>query len=543
MCSHAGMNADGHPQIQIPKIEEIPAEYINPLVLTLLDICRRQQEELRVLRDEIARLKGLPPRPKIRPSALENERGKDKGGKQGRPGRRCSAVKVHETVRVPPVGLPDGSRFKDYQDFIVQDLRIETHNTRYRLERWVTPSGEAMVGKLPPGVKGHYGATLVTYLLYQYYHAHVTEPLLLEQLREWEVEISSGELSNILTQGKDQYHTEKEDLLSVGLRVSPYVHVDDTGARHAGKTGYCTHIGNEWFAYFASTNSKSRINFLELLRAGRDEYVLNEEALAYMGAHKLPRACLERLTGSVPLVCRGKEAWLSTLGSLGVTDERHVRIATEGALLGCVIEGDVHPDLAIMSDDAGQFAVLVHALCWVHAERVLSKLVGIDDAQRNALERVRTDVWALYRELKAYKAAPNETKKAEIEERFDKLCTTPTCLVSLNQALKRMHNDKAALLLVLERPEIPLQNNLSERDIREYVKVRKISGSTRSDEGRRCRDTFTSLKKTCRKLGISFWAYIKDRVLGAGQISRLGEVVQRLARSQTTLSAVQPAGP
>lgn len=537
------MNADGRPEIQIPKIEEIPAELINPVVLMLLDICHRHREEIRVLRDEIARLKGLAPRPKIRPSALESERGKGKGDKRGRPGRRRSAVKAHETVHVRPDGLPVGSRFKGYQDFTVQDLRIETHNTRYRLERWVTPSGEAMVGKLPPGVNGHYGATLVAYILYQYYDAHVTEPLLLEQLREWGVEISSGELSNILTQGKEQYHAEKEDLLSVGLEVSPYVHVDDTGARHAGKTGYCTHIGNEWFAYFASTESKSRINFLELLRAGRDEYALNEEAIAYMRAHKLPRAHLERLAGSVPLVCRGKEVWLSTLGSLGVTDERHVRIATEGALLGCVIEGDVHPDLAIMSDDAGQFAVLVHALCWVHAERVLSKLVGIDDAQRDALERVRTEVWALYRELKAYKVAPNETQKAEIEERFDKLCTTPTCFVSLNQALKRMHNDKAALLLVLSRPELPLQNNLSERDIREYVKVRKISGSTRSDEGRRCRDTFTSLKKTCRKLVISFWAYLKDRVLGAGQIPLLGEVVRGLAKLSISSSAVQPAGP
>ncbi len=59
-----------------------------------------------------------------------------------------------------------------------------------------------------------------------------------------------------------------------------------------------------------------------------------------------------------------------------------------------------------------------------------------------------------------------------------------------------MHNDKAALLLVLKRPELPLQNNLSERDIREYVKVCKSSGSTRSDEGRRCRDKFTSFKNT-----------------------------------------------
>jgi len=536
------MSADGYPQVRIPKVEEIPAEFINPAVLMLLEVCHRLLEENRVLRDEIARLKGLPPRPKIQPSAMENQRGKGKAGKRGRRGRRCRAVPIHETVCIKPDGVPAGSRFKGYQDFTVQDVRIEAHNTLYRLERWLMPSGEAMVGKLPPGLDGHYGPTLVAYILCQYYDARVTEPRLLEHLREWGIEISSGELSNILTQGKEQYHTEKEDLLAVGLRVSPYVHVDDTGARHAGKTGYCTHIGNEMFAYFASTESKSRINFLGLLRAGRDEYVLNEDALAYMREYKLPRAHLERLAGSVPLVCQGKKVWLEILDSVGMTAERHVRIATEGALLACVLDGDIHPDLAIMSDDAGQFAVLVHILCWVHAERVLSKLVGVSDAQRTALEAVRTEVWAIYRELKAYKDAPNDAKKAEIKGRFDKLCTTPTCFVSLNQALKRMHNDKTALLLVLERPDLPIQNNLSERDVREYVTVRKISGSTRSDEGRRCRDTFTSLKKTCRKLGISFWAYLSDRVRGAGRIPRLGEVVQGLARSQIP-SAAQPAGP
>jgi hypothetical protein len=70
--------------------------------------------------------------------------------------------------------------------------------------------------------------------------------------------------------------------------------------------------------------------------------------------------------------------------------------------------------------------------------------------------------------------------------------------------------------VVLDRPEIPLHTNGSETDIRDYVKKRKVSGGTRSDEGRRCRDTFATLKKTCRKLNISFWHYLTDR-LGIGE--------------------------
>ena len=91
------------------------------------------------------------------------------------------------------------------------------------------------------------------------------------------------------------------------------------------------------------------------------------------------------------------------------------------------------------------------------------------------------------------------------------------------------HGPKFTLLMVLEHPDIPLHNNLSENDIREYVKKRKISGSTRSDSGRRCRDTFTSLKKTCRKLGISFWEYLKDRITGQNAIARLPDLIRSRA--------------
>jgi len=363
----------------------------------------------------------------------------------------------------------------------------------------------------------------------------------LEQLREWGIDISAGQISAIITEVGEGFHAEKEELLQVGLQVSDYIHVDDTGARHQGKNGYCTHIGNELFAYFASTDSKSRINFLELLRAGQDDYALNEEALTYMELRKLPKGPLSLLASHAQRSWAGKKEWLDALKGLGITKPRHIRIATEGALLGSVIEHGWNPNLVIVSDDAGQFDVLLHALCWIHAERVFVKLVGFNDAQREALDAVRTEIWDLYADLKLYKAAPDEEKKAELEARFDEMCATKTCFVSLNNALQRMHRNKAELLVVLERPDIPLHNNLSENDIREYVKRRKISGSTRSDEGRRSRDTFTSLKKTCRKLGISFWEYLNDRVRGTCQIPPLGEWIrQRAATCPPTLPMSQP---
>lgn len=513
---------------KVPRISDFPADQVTPAVLMLLELCHNQHEQIQELRDEIARLKNLKPKPKIRPSKLESgkkgkKKRKDTGGRRGKR-KKTGELKIHEVVRIAPEHLPEGSRFKGYEEFTVQGLRIAVHNTRYKLERWETPEGERLLGKLPSGVgDSHFSPPLRSFILYQYHHAHVTQPLLLEELREWGVDISSGQISAIITEGNEGFHAEKEELLRVGLQQSGYVHVDDTGARHQGKNGYCTHIGNEVFAYFASTGSKSRINFLELLRAGADEYTINDDGLAYMKAQKLPQGLVDLLRGHRRKTLNGKAAWLATLEELGIGKPPHVRIATEGALLGTVIEHGVNPELVIVSDDAGQFNVLLHALCWIHAERTIGKLVGFTDTQRAALEDARTRIWDFYQMLKKYKEAPDEEKKTGIEACFDEIFTLETCFVTLNLALKRVHKNKRELLLVLDRPDIPLHNNLSETDIREYVKKRKISGSTRSDNGRRSRDTFASLKKTCRKNGISFWQYLLDRISGTNRIPPLAE--------------------
>jgi len=513
---------------KLPGIPDIPADQRTPAVLRLLEHCHRQQEELQALRDEVARLKGQKPKPVIRPSALEGERSETKKARQPKPhGKRSKTaeLEIHESVkRQPAEAIPPNSRFKGYQDFVVQELRIGVHNTRYRLERWVSPEGVSLIGQLPAEIGGvHFGPQLRAFILYQYHHAHVTQPLLLEQLREWQIAISAGQLSALITDAHGEFHREKDALLQAGLQRSRYVHVDDTGARHRGKNGYCTHIGNERFAWFASTESKSRINFLELLRAGHEAYTLNPAVLAYLAEHKLPCAQFESLTALAPAVWTGQTAWQAVLAQQAITDPRHVRLVTEGALLGTVVEQGVAPDLAIVSDDAGQFDVLTHALCWIHAERVLAKLLGFNEPQREALASVRSELWAIYDALKAYKEAPDALTAAAIEARFEKLCATRTGYASLDRALKRMRRNQAELLRVLQRPELPLHNNLSESDIRDHVKKRKISGSTRSESGRRCRDTFASLKKTCRKNGLSFWQYVQDRVFGWHRIAPLAQ--------------------
>ncbi len=363
---------------------------------------------------------------------------------------------------------------------------------------------------------------LIRFILYQHHHCHVTQPLLLEQLCELGIDISAGQISNILIEGKDDFHQEKDAVLAVGLEVSSYVSVDDTGARHQGKNGYCTHIGNEWFSWFESTPTKSRINFLRLLRAGRTDYVINSDAVAYWEAHKLPRAVLDLLSVDQPRVFADDAQWEQYLKEKGVQGARHIQIATEGALIGTIIEHGISRNLVVVSDDAGQFDVLLHGLCWIHAERSINKIIPMSEQGRDDLEQIRKQLWQLYADLKAYKVNPQPAEAERLDRVFDQIFTTKTHSVSLNNALKRIYENKSELLLVLRHPEIPLHNNLSENAIREYAQRRKISGGTRSEAGRRSRDTFTTLKKTCRKLGVSFWHYLGDRLGKIASIPKLG---------------------
>jgi hypothetical protein len=266
-----------------------------------------------------------------------------------------------------------------------------------------------------------------------------------------------------------------------------------------------------------------------VLQGNERDYIINDMALDYWKRQKLATEVIAKLSQGLQEFI-GEAAWQARLKALEISNERHVRIATEGALLGGLVAHGVSPDLGVISDGAQQFVVFVHGGCWIHAERPLLKLVPHNEEHRQAIDKVREQLWELYKDLKAYRAHPEPAQRPLLEARFDVLVEQRTDYPSINGVLKEMREHKADLLRVLERPDLPLHNNGCESDIREYAKRRKISGGTRSDEGRRCRDTFASLKKTCRKLGIRFWDYLQDRVRGLGKIPRLADVIREKAR-------------
>ena len=197
----------------------------------------------------------------------------------------------------------------------------------------------------------------------------------------------------MLTANKDVFHAEKDAILEAGLATARWVTVDDTGARHAGHDEYTTHIGD--FAWFATRSSKSRLNFLDLLRTGHPDYVINASAAAYLVEHKVAEAVITRLLGHERRSFADEAAWQAHLDSLGLGAGCRRRV-TEAAMIGSIVARGLLTDTVIVSDDAGQFDVFQHALCWIHAERHLRRIVCVTDQQHRLVEVQRQLVWWFY---------------------------------------------------------------------------------------------------------------------------------------------------
>jgi hypothetical protein len=235
-----------------------------------------------------------------------------------------------------------------------------------------------------------------------------------------------------------------------------------------------------------------------------------------MRAANLAHGVIAALTGANVLEFRSEAEWTAHLDALGVTALRvtpdPVRAASEGALWGALCAENRLGRAVVLSDDAGQFRVGLHALCWVHAERLVHKLVPANDRQSTAIETTRKMIWWFYRQLKEYKRDPGPERAAELTARFIRIFKRRTGYATLDRLLKRLLANKDELLRVLERPEIPLNTNASENDIRLVVTKRKVSGGTVSERGRDARDVMLGLAKTCAKLKISFFHYLGARL-------------------------------
>src|SRR5919199_608450 len=448
-------------------VSDLPRDELEALTKRLLAENAEIKQAVAELRAAIAQMKGLMGRPKLKPSGLEPgtepKPGRDAGdrGAKGRPRQRRA---IDEDRILPVVDLPAGSRFKGYEDYLLQDLVLRPHVVRLRRERWLTPDGRSGTAPLPADITGHFGPQLRRFVLLQYHQGQVTVPRLVAQLQSFGLTISKRQVLRLLNDGQDAFRDEAR----------------------------------------------------EVLRAGHRDYVVNTEALTYMRRHALAGPVIARLAKHPQRYFADEAAWMKHLRRLSMTKlavtPDPVRLATEGALWGSITAHGLLPDTVIVSDEAGQFALDRHALCWVHAERQVHRLDTFTDQQHAAQQWMRALIWWFYADLKAYRRAPDRRRRSSLRQRFDRIFRRRTGFATLDRVLQRLHAHKEKLLAVLDRPEIPLHTNSSERDLRPQVIKRKISGGTRSDAGRDCRDAFLGLLKTCRKLGLSFWDYLGARL-------------------------------
>ncbi len=330
------------------------------------------------------------------------------------------------------------------------------------------------------------------------------------QLRAFGLSISKRQVMRLLIDRQDAFLAESRDVLRAGLQTASWVTVDDTGARHAGRNGFCTQIGNDDFTWFGTRASKSRLNFLDLLRAGHTDLRRQRRGA---GLHARPLARRPGASAAWPPRARRHASpttapgkLISSVSALPTCRSRPTPCASPPKAR-CGAPCMAHGFLRRSGDRQRRRRSVRH-----RPARAVLGACRAAGAQARHLHRpaprrpgahARADLVVLRRSQGIPCSIPSPRRRSEMRARFDRIFARRTGFAMLDRLLARLHANKPELLMVLDRPEIPLHTNGSERDIRCQVIKRKISGGTHSDTGRDCRDAFLGLMHTCAKLGIA----------------------------------------
>ncbi len=546
MSERQNITKEDIPKVTEDLLQHPYVQHLHEIIEGLVKELERSKDRISELEAEIRRLKKQPKKPKITPSQLDkNPKEENPKGTGKRPGstkrKKKGDLPIDENRKVEAREVPQGWVLVGYKPYVVQDVKVSRNNICYEREIWESPDGQSrIIAALPGSIAGRdFGEELRRYVIYLYNDCHVTQPLIHKHLTNLGIDISTGQINHVLNEDKANKIFEEEllDVVACGIAQSEEIRTDDTGARHKGKNAYCNCINTDLFTYFVTTASKSRINFLQILQGRNTDYHLNEVALAYCEEQGLVPKYMSLLSKHVGIILEDGKAFEQFLKNHGITAQYAKRTITEACLIGSLVEHGFDIDKVIHSDGAGQFKVFIHALCWKHAERPLKKLHIHNPVQQQLWDQKMQAYWQLYQDLKRYKKASVQQQsrnKEKLEKDFEQLCQAAENFEALNYVLEALANKKEELLVVLDRPGTSLHNNSSERQIREYAKRRKISGSTRSEKGKKSRDVFTSLKKTCQKLGVNFWDYLLDRIKGENKIPPLVDILYKLSHSNLT---------
>ncbi|MHC4157189.1 MAG: IS66 family transposase [Planctomycetota bacterium] len=507
---------------------------------------RRLREEVQRLRDENNRLKGEQGKPKIKSNkkpqasqtanhSSEQERRKPKERQKRKKVNRIQ-IDREEKLRVGRAQLPADAEFKGYEPVVVQDIRIQTDNIRFLKEKFYSPGEKrSYLAALPPGYSGEFGPGVKALTLLLYHAVNTSEPKVVEFFEHMGVQISPGQVSNLLVKGQDHFHTEKDAIYEAGLRSSPWQHIDDTATRVNGVNEHCHVVCNPLYTAYFTAEKKNRLTVLDVLTNFRPRtYLLSDETYAWLDQVGMSARVMEQLQKLPQDQTLGEDQFISLLDEyqLGMGPQQRSRVLEAAAVAAYHTQQEFPVVKLLIGDDAPQFKRVTKelALCWVHDARHYKKLSPAVAYHCQLLESFMKRYWKLYNKLVAHGLDSTPENAAQLETEFDDLFSTVTGYTGLDRRIAMTRDKKDALLMVLRHPEIPLHNNPAEIEIRRRVRKRDVSFGPRTEDGKRAWDTFTTLAATAKKLGVSFYQYVYDRVSAANQIPDFADLIAQRAK-------------
>jgi hypothetical protein len=439
-----------------------------------------------------------------------------------------------ENCEVDTTNLPEDIQFKGHTDKVVQDLIIKTDNIKFKREIYYSPSlNKTWAGKIPVGYEGEFGPHINAHIIAMKYVNNMSIPKIYEFLTNFDIIISGSYISNRLTHHLDIFHAEKSEIYQASLECSNYQQIDDTGCRVNGQNYYTQIVCNPLATVFFTTERKDRLTILDVLRDFESRsFLFNEETFSLLKQLKVPkkiRRLLHKVDKNVEFNEQGIQKILNNLFPDSTKGKHHrVRIMEASAIAYYHQETGMPIVKLLVSDDAAQFKLITEelSLCWVHDGRHYKRLTPIIPVYQKELSTFLKCYWNYYRELYKYKKYPSIALANSLSEKFDILFSTITGYEDLDKRIAKSKAKKEELLTVLNHPEIPLHNNLSENGARVQKRREDISLQTKTKAGTDGKDTMMTIVETAKKHAVSSYKYIFDRVSKAFKMESLANLIR-----------------
>ena len=510
------------------------------LIEELYQKVKKLEKENQLLKDENNRLKGEQGKPDIKAKKKRNKNQNYSSEKERKITQTRGKNSKNENIKIDreeildydEEELPDDVIFKGYEEVIIQDIKLVTDNIKFRKKKYYSPSTKkTYLSKLPSGYEGQFGPGIKSLVISLYYGGNMTQKKVSEFLSNLGISISTGQISNILIKNHNGFSQEHKEVYDAGLASTPWQHFDQTAARVGGENQTTNVICNPLYSSYLTTEKKDRLNVIKSLIPNHSlKFIFNEESAELLAGFGLPtkwQNAVQKLPQKTVLneeeIDNLLEKHLTGIGKL-----QRNRIKEASAIAYYHQQNDYPIIKTLICDDAPQFKLLTEelSLCWVHEGRHYKKLNPLIGYHQKILTKFLDDFWDYYRKLLKYRESPNEEMARKLKSEFERIFSCPSGYEELDLRKELTRGKMKELLLVLEHPELPLHNNPAELAARTMVRRRHISYGTQTELGTKAWDTFMSLVDTTRKLGISFFEYVADRISEGRKIPPLATIIE-----------------